>query len=68
MKKIIKNIYGRLALTTGLGLCCIGCVDMDITPLDQGSSGAIWQDPTMAEQTVNGVYNMLYNTNIKNRI
>lgn len=60
MKKIIKNIYGRLALTTGLGLCCIGCVDMDITPLDQGSSGAIWQDPTMAEQTVNGVYNMLY--------
>ena len=60
MKNTIKKLYRRLALTAGLGLCCAGCVDMDITPLDQGASGAVWGDATMAEQTVNGVYNILY--------
>lgn len=49
-----------MALTAGLGLCCAGCVDMDVTPLDQGSSGAVWNDASMAEQTLTGVYNMLY--------
>lgn len=58
--KNIKKLSGRLALTAGLGLCCIGCVDMDLTPKDQGSSGAIWSDATMAEQTLTGVYNVLY--------
>lgn len=60
MKNKIKKLYGRLALTAGLGLCCMGCVDMDVTPLDQGASGAVWGNATMAEQTVNGVYNILY--------
>lgn len=60
MKNTIKKLYRRLALTAGVGLCCAGCVDMDITPLDQGASGAVWGDATMAEQTVNGVYNILY--------
>lgn len=60
MKNIIKKFSKRLALTAGLGLCCTGCVDMDLTPLDQGSSGAIWGDATMAEQTLTGVYNVLY--------
>ena len=58
--KNIKNLSKRLALMAGLGLGCAGCVDMDLSPLDQGSSGAVWSDPTMAEQTVNGVYNVLY--------
>lgn len=60
MKNTIKNLYRRLALTAGLGLCCMGCVDMDITPSDQAASGAVWSNATMAEQTVNGVYNILY--------
>ena len=58
--KNIKNLSKRLALMAGLGLGCAGCVDMDLSPLDQGSSGAVWSDATMAEQTVTGVYNVLY--------
>ena len=60
MKNTVKKISGRLALLAGLGVCGTGCVDMDLSPLDQGSSGAVWSDATMAEQTVTGVYNVLY--------
>ena len=60
MKNSIKKLYKRLALTTGLGLCFMGCVNMDLTPSDQAASGAVWGNATMAEQSVNGVYNMLY--------
>lgn len=60
MKNTIKKLYGRLALVAGLGLGCASCVDMDVTPQDQGASGAVWGNATMAEQTVNGVYNLLY--------
>ncbi|TWV12881.1 RagB/SusD family nutrient uptake outer membrane protein [Bacteroidaceae bacterium HV4-6-C5C] len=38
----------------------MGCVNMDLTPSDQAASGAVWGNATMAEQSVNGVYNMLY--------
>lgn len=60
MKNTVKKLSGRLALLAGLGVCGTGCVDMDLSPLDQGSSGAVWSDATMAEQTVTGVYNVLY--------
>lgn len=60
MKNTVKKLSGRLALLVGLGVCGTGCVDMDLSPLDQGSSGAVWSDATMAEQTVTGVYNVLY--------
>ena len=60
MKTNIKKIYRRIALAAGIGLCLTSCVDMDVAPKDQGASGSVWGNKTMAEQTVNGVYNILY--------
>lgn len=60
MKNSFKNIYKGLALTAGMTLCLTACVDMDVTPNDQASSGKVWSNGTMAEQSVTGVYNKLY--------
>lgn len=60
MKNIFKDACSRIALGFGTALLAISCVNLDVTPKDQGSSGAIWNNPTMAEQTINGVYNVLY--------
>lgn len=60
MKTMIKRLYRSLAVVAGAGLLNASCVDMDVTPSDQGASGAVWGNSTMAEQTLSGVYNMLY--------
>ena len=60
MKNIFKDTCSRIAFGFGTALLAVSCVNLDVTPKDQAASGAIWNNPTMAEQTINGVYNVLY--------
>ena len=59
MRIMTKEYCKRLAWILGFG-CCVGCVDMDLTPSNSASESDVWTNPTLAEQTVTGVYNVLY--------
>ncbi len=63
---IMKNTAKLFSSAVLSGLLLSGCVDMDLTPKNQPSEGEVWNDATMAEQTVTGIYNglnHLYNDN-----
>lgn len=60
MKNIAKKYYKHVALAIGFGWCCAGCVNMDLAPLNSASESNVWSSETLAEQTVTGVYNVLY--------
>lgn len=60
MKNIAKKYCKHVALAVGLGWCCVGCVNMDLAPLNSASESNVWSSETLAEQTVTGVYNVLY--------
>lgn len=60
MKNLTEKYSKRLAFAAVLGWCCTGCVNMDLAPLNSASEGNVWNSEAMAEQTVTGVYNVLY--------
>ncbi len=60
MKNIMKRYYKQLTLVTVFGCCNVGCVDMDLVPLNQASESSVWSNATLAEQSIVGVYNVLY--------
>lgn len=45
---------------SGVGMSTAGCVDMDLSPNGKPAEGNVWSTPTLAEQTIAGVYNQLY--------
>ena len=60
MKLNAKKYYKQWAVALGLGCCAASCVNMDLAPQNQASEGNVWNSATLAEQTVTGVYNVLY--------
>lgn len=60
MKLTTKKYYKQWAVALGLGCCATGCVNMDLAPLNQASEGTVWENASLAEQSVTGVYNVLY--------
>ncbi|NDV58306.1 RagB/SusD family nutrient uptake outer membrane protein [Bacteroides sp. 519] len=52
-----KILIAAIAIT---GMSVTSCVDMDLSPNGQPAEGNVWSTPTLAEQTVAGVYNQLY--------
>lgn len=55
----INNTVKLFLATVFSGLLLNGCVEMNLTPKNQPSEGEVWNDATMAEQTVTGVYSGL---------
>lgn len=49
-----------MAIIAIIGISVTSCVDMDLSPNGKPSEGNVWSNPTLAEQTVAGVYNQLY--------
>lgn len=57
--KNMKNLLMACSATILMGGFS-SCVDMDLTPKNAPSENSVWSSATMAEQTVAGVYNRLY--------
>ena len=55
-----KNVMKTMAAIALVGMSVAGCVDMDLSPNGKPSEGNVWSTPTLAEQTIAGVYNQLY--------
>ena len=49
-----------MAAVVLVGMSTAGCVDMDLSPNGKPAEGNVWSTPTLAEQTIAGVYNQLY--------
>lgn len=45
---------------TCTGMLVLSCVDMDLSPKGMPSDANVWDTPNLAEQTIAGVYNQLY--------
>ncbi len=43
-----------------MGGSLTACVDLDLSPNNAPSEGNVWNSASMAEQTIAGVYNRLY--------
>ena len=55
-----RSLIKTMAIVSLMGVSATGCVDMDLTPNGKPSEGNVWSTPTLAEQTIAGVYNQLY--------
>lgn len=62
MNKIINMKKALSKYSIALLICSSfsSCVDMDLYSKSSPSENSVWTNPTMAEQTVAGVYNRLY--------
>ena len=60
MKNNIKTFCKQWGMAVVLGGCFAACVDMDLAPKDQASESNVWANASLAEQSVTGVYNVLY--------
>lgn len=62
MNKIINMKKALSKYSIALLICSSfsSCVDMDLYSKSSPSESSVWTNPTMAEQTVAGVYNRLY--------
>ncbi len=62
MNKIINMKKALSKCSIALLICSSfsSCVDMDLYSKSSPSESSVWTNPTMAEQTVAGVYNRLY--------
>ena len=56
MKKALSKCSIALLICSSFS----SCVDMDLYSKSSPSESSVWTNPTMAEQTVAGVYNRLY--------
>lgn len=55
-----RNLMKTMAAVVLVGMSTAGCVDMDLSPNGKPAEGNVWSTPTLAEQTIAGVYNQLY--------
>mgnify|MGYP001309401805 FL=1 len=55
-----RGLAKTMAAVVLVGMSTAGCVDMDLTPNGKPAEGNVWSSPTLAEQTIAGVYNQLY--------
>ena len=59
-KMIIKNMMAAASVALVMGGSLTACVDLDLSPNNAPSEGNVWNSASMAEQTIAGVYNRLY--------
>lgn len=59
-KMIIKNMMATASAALVMGGSLTACVDLDLSPNNAPSEGNVWNSASMAEQTIAGVYNRLY--------
>lgn len=55
-----KSLIKAVVVMTFMGVSTVSCVDMDLSPNGKPSDINVWSTPNLAEQTVAGVYNQLY--------
>ena len=55
-----RNLMKTMAAVVLVGMSTAGCVDMDLSPNGKPAEGNVWSTPTLAEQTIAGVYNQLW--------
>jgi hypothetical protein len=55
-----KRLMKTMVVAVFTGISVAGCVDMDLSPNGKPSESNVWSTPTLAEQTIAGVYNQLY--------
>lgn len=55
-----KSFIKVVVAVAFMGVSVASCVDMDLSPNGAPSDTTVWDSPSLAEQTVAGVYNQLY--------